>query len=254
MKMELTAKDIRLLKIMLTLLIMVLMIRFLIFPALEKKQSLDFEREEAETRQEEMQYRIDGIETSRAIVEKMQKELADEAADYSAWMKQQEIDELVTGLAYKHGLFPSRLDIGGLADAALAPYRYSTAGLRGENSFAPDIGASETAGSQSKVEKAAEEAAGQMENGADAAGAQTGAADLTGYIKEVETTINLLGDKENFLALLDDIERNYPSVQVRSFEVDRASYMDTSMELVEETQASLKLTVYMQEKAEDTGK
>lgn len=267
MKMEFTAKDIKLLKVMFTLLIVVLMARFLIFPAIERKQNLDFELDEAKIRQEEMQYRIDGIETSRAMVEKTRTELLDASADYYGLMEQQEIDELVTGLALKHELFPSRLDIGEFTDASLAPYLYSAGGLKGAagiDSAETDVGAAGTTVGQSNVEEAAAEAAGQMESGAsttDTAGEQADAAVQTGsgagdtgaarYIKSVDATITLLGEEEKVLALIDDVETNYPSVQIRSFDISRASYMDTSMELVEETQASLKLTVYMCSETED---
>lgn len=128
MKIELSAKDIRLLKILLTLLIAVLMIRLLILPAAGRNQTLGYELDEAQQKQEEMQYRINGMDTSRAMVKKAQDSLAELSKPYYGLLEQQEIDEIVTGLAYKHGLFPSRLEIGERMDSRLAPYIYSAEG------------------------------------------------------------------------------------------------------------------------------
>lgn len=221
MKIELTTKDIRLLKIMFTLLITVLMVRFLILPALEDNQTLRYEQEEAELKQEEMQYSIDGRENSRAIVEKTRQELQAVSASYYPLMEQREIDELVTGLAYRHELFPSRLDMGQRFDGILGPYLYSKSGAQ--------------------EEAEGDDTAGQQEEGK---GVQR-------YMQSMEASITLVGKEQNFLSLLDDIEKNYPSVQVRAFDVTRNAYMNTSLNLVEETQGRLVLTVYMCDKQQE---
>lgn len=215
MKMELTEKDVKLLKVMLTLLLAVLMVRFLIMPALERHQELSLERDEAKLKQEEMQYSIDGIETGRAAVEKAKAGLEEISSSYYKWMEQDEVDEIVTGLAYKHNLFPSRLTIGEHTDAALAPYLYSEKGQEASDSN-PEEGV-------------------QTKN----------------YMQSVEAAISLVGTEENALALLDDIEKNYPSLQVKSFNVGRITYMNASMNLVEETQTNVVLAVYMCKKSEE---
>lgn len=227
MKMELTAKDIRLLKIMLTILTAVLMLRFLIFPAVEKHQTLRYEQEEAEQKQEEMQYVIDNKENSRSRLEKAEQELKTVSSPYYGMLEQRDIDELVTGLAYRYELFPSRLDMGQRMDNTLAPYIYSK--------------------SRQQKEEAQAEAAPDKEEQT-AAAAQEEPKKTESYIKSTEAAITLVGPEERFLALLDDIEHNYPSVQVRSFEVSRRSYMNAAMHLTEETQSRLVLTVYMCDK------
>lgn len=128
MKMEFTAKDIRLLKIMLTLLAVVLMVRFLVFPAAERYQELRFEKEEMELQKEEMQNSINGIDNTRGLVEKAGEKLLELSKDYYSLMEPREVDEIVTGLAYRHSLFPSRLDMGERVNCSLAPYLYSTDG------------------------------------------------------------------------------------------------------------------------------
>lgn len=64
-------------------------------------------------------------------------------------------------------------------------------------------------------------------------------------MQSMEAEMLLVGSEQDVLAMIDDIETNYPSIQVKSFDISRASYMNTSMQPVEETKTSLALTIYM---------
>lgn len=199
-------------KVLISLLIAVLMVSFLIFPAVEKQQELRFEQEEVQQKQEEMQHSMDNIKSARAAVEKTKQDLQTISTPYYTFMEKREIDELVTGLAYRYELFPARLTMGQYLKGTLPPYLYSKEGMKQAEEYAGI-----------PQEEAAPES----------------------YVQAVEASITLLGSQQKFLSLLDDIEKNYPSVQVKDFDVSRKTYMNTSMELVEETQASLTLRVYM---------
>lgn len=223
MKMEITEKDIRLLKFMFTLLTVVLMVRFLILPSVERHQDLVSEREETALKREEMEYSIRAVESSRAAVEKTRAALAELSEPYYKQMEQREIDEVVTGLAYKHSLFPARLDIGGYTDAVSRPYLYSAR--------------------MEEQKKAKEKAAAKKTP--EQSGKRQAQMQPARYLHAVDTEIVLIGKEENTLAFLDDIERNYPSVQVRSFDIGRSLYMNPSMQPVRETQMRLLMTVYM---------
>lgn len=215
MKMELTAREIRLLKVLVTALITVLMIQFLVIPAVETHQELTIKQEETEAKRAQMQNSIDRIETSREIAAKIREELKKESEVYYEKMEPREVDEIVTGLAYRHSLFPARLEIGQRTEGKAAPYVYSK---KGEEQQKSPQSAGNTDGKEPKS-----------------------------YLQSVAASITLSGTNENILAFLNDVETNYPSIQVRQFRIQRASFMNASMNPVEETKTNLMLSVYMRD-------
>lgn len=220
MKIELTPRDVVLLKVTLTALVAVVMLRFLIFPAIEHYQELCDMRTEAEQKQEEMQYRIDQIPSKTTMLAKQTSDLLALSESYYPLLKQSKIDEIVTGLAYQYQLFPSRLQIGEYTAGALLPYRYSILG---------------------------EELAKKQENGE-----QSGEpSEEEAYIWTVSASITLIGDEKQTLALIDDIEKNYPSILIHSFSCSKETYLDGSYSPIDETTTSLDLTLVMCEKPEE---
>ena len=126
MRLELTESDILLLRVAGSVLIAFLMIRFLLMPGIEHYQENIIQRDELTER---MQAAIDGIPVLKQEIENSQKELEEVSSVYYEQMENHQVDELLTGLALKHGLFPVSLSIEGASPKIPEAYLYGiTAG------------------------------------------------------------------------------------------------------------------------------
>lgn len=129
MRLELTENDILLLKLAGSILIAFLVIRFLLMPGIEHFQENCIQRDELTETAETMQAAIDGIPVLKQEIENSQKELEEVSSVYYEHMENHQVDELLTGLALKHGLFPVSLSITEAAPKIPDAYLYGvTAG------------------------------------------------------------------------------------------------------------------------------
>lgn len=125
MKLELTEHDILLLKLAGSALIAFLMIRFLVMPGAERLQENRIQNETLEETITGMKAAIERIPTLEKTIEVRREALAEASASYYSLMENRQVDELLTGIALKHGLFPVSLNIEGAAPAILQPYLYA---------------------------------------------------------------------------------------------------------------------------------
>ena len=129
MRLELTENDILLLKLAGSVLIAFLVIRFLLMPGIEHYQENIIQRDELTETAEGMQAAIDGIPVLEQEIENSREELEEVSSVYYERMENHQVDELLTGLALKHGLFPVALSIEGAVPKIPAAYLYGvTAG------------------------------------------------------------------------------------------------------------------------------
>ena len=129
MRLELTENDILLLKLAGSVLIAFLVIRFLLMPGIEHYQENIIQRDELTETAEGMQAAIDGIPVLEQEIENSRAELEEVSSVYYERMENHQVDELLTGLALKHGLFPVSLSIEGAVPKIPAAYLYGvTAG------------------------------------------------------------------------------------------------------------------------------
>lgn len=125
MKLELTRKDLFLLKLSLSVLIIFFMVRFLIMPGLGRYQENILRRQELRETMEEMQDAIDKTPEMKKLAEEKLGELRQASKDYYEIMENREMDGIITGLALKHGLFPVSLTLEQAAPGIADPYRYA---------------------------------------------------------------------------------------------------------------------------------
>lgn len=130
MKLELTERDILLLKLSVIALIVFLTVRFLIMPGIGSGQELRLENELLQDTIEEMEAAISSIPALQEQIKEKQNELSEYSRRYYGKMENHQVDELLTGLALKHGLFPVSLLIGVTEPQIPEAYRY---GLTSEN-------------------------------------------------------------------------------------------------------------------------
>ena len=128
LEMDLKPKDIVLLKVLGCVLIAFVMIRFLIFPGIEKHMDLVDQRDEVVAEQEDMQALIDRKDTFDAIIANQQSSLKSAQEGYYDLLENREVDELITGIVLNHNLFPVYLNI--TDTTAGVPHRQRRAVLR----------------------------------------------------------------------------------------------------------------------------
>lgn len=109
MKMEITQRDVILLKVAFTILILVLGVRFLVMPQIEKMQESAARLEATKVIVDERQSKIDSISLLEQEKVKLTEEFQAMSSPYYSVMESREIDELITGIALKHKLFPRAL-------------------------------------------------------------------------------------------------------------------------------------------------
>ncbi len=130
MKMELTEHDIRLLKLSASVLIAFLMIRLLLMPAIGQFQENSLELQELDETIVGMQASMDAVPLLEQKIADREEEREEISSIYYEHMENHQVDELLTGLALKHGLFPVSLSIEGAAPGFPAAYLYGvTAGV-----------------------------------------------------------------------------------------------------------------------------
>ncbi len=124
--MKLTDKDILLVKLAVSILIVFFMVRFLIMPGIGRYQENRIEGKELEDRVEEIQTAVDSIPVLEQTIAEQRKELDKVSEVYYGRLENRQIDELLTGIAINAGLFPVSLSIGEAQPVIPAPYIYET--------------------------------------------------------------------------------------------------------------------------------
>ena len=125
MKLELTQKDLFLLKLSLSVLIIFFTIRFAVMPGISRYQENILKRQELRETMAEMQDAIDKTPEKTKLAEEKLDELRQASKDYYEIMENREMDGIITGLALKHGLFPVSLTLEQAAPGIADPYRYA---------------------------------------------------------------------------------------------------------------------------------
>ena len=64
------------------------------------------------------------------------------------------------------------------------------------------------------------------------------------YVNTTTVTITLQGQEAQIRELLDDIAKNYPGIQVRSFDMQSGTYVDSSLQKTEQMNCNCVLAVY----------
>ena len=210
--MELKPGDVVLLKVLACVLILFFMARFLIFPGMEKHQELVAKKDDLTIEKQEMQYTI----SSKASTEKeiaTQKENLEKAQEgFYDLMENREVDSLITGLALKHDLFPVYLNIEDPVAGVPAAYQLSEA----SDDSSEDSSTEESQSTLPYVQ----------------------------YVNTTTVTITLQGQEVQIRELLDDIAKNYPGIQVRSFDMQSGIYVDSSLQKTEQMNCNCVLAVY----------
>lgn len=209
--MELKPGDVVLLKFLACLLIIFFSFRFFVFPGIEKHQDLVQVKEEKQIKKDEMLQTIKDRPANEEKIVKLNQKLAESGKGFYELLENQEVDELVTGLALKQRLKPVYLKIENTTPGIPAAYQ----------TVVKSKDSDDTAGSDS----------------------HSGSSVLK-YVNTTTVSITLQGSEQQIRAMLDDIARNYPGVQVRSFHMEESTYVDDSLQQVSQNNCECTMAVY----------
>lgn len=246
MKLELTEKDILLLKLVISILIAFMMIRFFVMPGLALYQEHSIQSEELENQVIEMQAAIDAIPDLEKSVEEGRQELEKRSEPYYARMENRQVDELLTGMAVQHGLFPISMFIEDAKPEIPMTYLFSQQEVPGADETEEDT--EEPSGGLAERSKELEDADARLEEADAQEDTESGEPQeytTSGrYVLASVCTMTLRGEGANMFAFVDALQQN-PAIQIRAMHRNERTYMDTDWNVVDMPEVSFTLAVYM---------
>lgn len=220
MNLTLTERDKKLLGLTACLAILAVFGVHLIRPALAEQEALKSEYEAALQKQQEYQAQID----ARAALEDSiaQNEAALKTAGepyYPGGLETRQMDDIITGIALKNGLFPQSLTLTEAVPGAVRAYL--AVQEQTDGSAAP-----------------ADEAADQTGEAADAP--QTGGGVYIGT-----ATLSAQGDVSQWLHFLDEVERSCKGLRVTNFSISDYDYVENNTQAVSTSLITGTLEIYL---------
>ncbi len=236
LEMELKPGDIKLLKFLGCVLILFFCIRFLIIPALNTSQSLKNEKNQVDQTKQEMQATIDSVETLDAKIEAQKENLKNLSVGYYDLMENQQVDELLTGIALNNSLMPVYLKIESAEAKTPGTYQNLTTDLSDTGSDeSSDSGADASTDSSSDAAASSDTVASEETD-------TTG--EIYQYVNTTQVSMTLQGSETEFRNFLNDLSKNYPAVQLLSFDVEENTYVDENLQAISENNYRCVIAVY----------
>lgn len=236
MNLTLTERDKKLLGLTACLAILAVFGVHLIRPALAEHEALGSEYEAALQKQQEYQAQID----ARAALDDSiaQNEAALKTAGepyYPDDLETRQMDDIITGLALKNGLFPQSLTLTEAVPGAVRAYLAVQEQADGE--AAPAEGADQ-AGEAPDGSAAPAEGADQTGEAPDAP--QTGGGVYIGT-----ATLSAQGDVSQWLHFLDEVERSCKGLRVTNFSISDYDYVENNTQAVSTSLITGTLEIYL---------
>lgn len=241
MNLTLTERDKKLLGLTACLAILAVFGVHLIRPALAEHEALGSEYEAALQKQQEYQAQID----ARAALDDSiaQNEAALKTAGepyYPDGLETRQMDDIITGLALKNGLFPQSLTLTEAVPGAVRAYL--AVQEQADGSAAPAEGADQTGEApnapQTDGSAAPAEDAGQTGEAADAPQTDGGV-----YIGTA--TLSAQGDVSQWLHFLDEVERSCKGLRVTNFSISDYDYVENNTQAVSTSLITGTLEIYL---------
>lgn len=236
MNLTLTERDKRLLGLTACLAILAVFGVHLIRPALAEHEALGSEYEAALQKQQEYQAQID----ARAALDDSiaQNEAALKTAGepyYPAGLETRQMDDIITGLALKNGLFPQSLTLTEAVPGAVRAYL--AVQEQADGSASPAEGADQTG-------EAPDGSAAPAE-GADQTGEAVDAPQTDGGVYIGTATLSAQGDVSQWLHFLDEVERSCKGLRVTNFSISDYDYVENNTQAVSTSLITGTLEIYL---------
>lgn len=241
MNLTLTERDKRLLGLTACLAILAVFGVHLIRPALAEHEALGSEYEAALRKQQEYQAQID----ARAALDDSiaQNEAALKTAGepyYPDGLETRQMDDIITGLALKNGLFPQSLTLTEAVPGAVSAYL--AVQEQADGSAAPAEGADQTGETPDapQTDGSAAPAEGADQTGEAADAPQTGGGVYIGT-----ATLSAQGDVSQWLHFLDEVERSCKGLRVTNFSISDYDYVENNTQAVSTSLITGTLEIYL---------
>lgn len=242
MNLSVTERDKKLLGLTACLAILAVFGVHLIRPALAEQEALKSEYEAALQGQQEYQAQID----ARAALDDSiaQNEAALKTAGepyYPSGLETRQMDDIITGLALKNGLFPQSLTLTEAVPGAVRAYLAVQEQADGSAAPAEDADqtgeaadAPQTDGSASPADEAADE------TGEAPDAPQTGGGVYIGT-----ATLSAQDDVSQWLHFLDEVERSCKGLRVTNFSISDYDYVENNTQAVSTSLITGTLEIYL---------
>lgn len=220
MNLTVTERDKKLLGLTACLAILAVFGVHLIRPALAEHEALGGEYEAALRKQQEYQAQID----ARAALEDSiaQNEAALKTAGepyYPSGLETRQMDDIITGLALKNGLFPQSLTLTEAVPGAVRAYL--------------------------AVQEQADGSASPADEAADEIGEATDAPQTGGGVYIGTATLSAQGDVSQWLHFLDEVERSCKGLRVTNFSISDYDYVENNTQAVSTSLITGTLEIYL---------
>lgn len=235
MNLTLTERDKKLLGLTACLAILAIFGVHLIRPALAEQEALGGEYEAALRKQQEYQAQID----ARAALDDSiaQNEAALKTAGepyYPGGLETRQMDDIITGLVLKNGLFPQSLTLTEAVPGAVRAYL--AVQEQTDGSAAPAEGADQTG-------EAAD--APQADGSASPAGEASDEPQTGGGVYIGTATLSAQGDVSQWLHFLDEVERSCKGLRVTNFSISDYDYVENNTQAVSTSLITGTLEIYL---------
>lgn len=241
MNLTLTERDKKLLGLTACLAILAVFGVHLIRPALAEHEALGSEYEAALQKQQEYQAQID----ARAALDDSiaQNEAALKTAGepyYPAGLETRQMDDIITGLALKNGLFPQSLTLTEAVPGAVRAYL--AVQEQADGSAAPAEGADQTGEAPDAPQTGGSAAPAE---GADQTGEAADAPQTGGGVYIGTATLSAQGDVSQWLHFLDEVERSCKGLRVTNFSISDYDYVENNTQAVSTSLITGTLEIYL---------
>ena len=241
MNLTLTERDKKLLGLTACLAILAVFGVHLIRPALAEHEALGSEYEAALRKQQEYQAQID----ARAALDDSiaQNEAALKTAGepyYPDGLETRQMDDIITGLALKNGLFPQSLTLTEAVPGAVRAYL--AVQEQADGSAAPAEGADQTGEAPDAPQT--DGSAAPAED-ADQTGEAADAPQTDGGVYIGTATLSAQGDVSQGLHFLDEVERSCKGLRVTNFSISDYDYVENNTQAVSTSLITGTLEIYL---------
>lgn len=242
MNLTLTERDKKLLGLTACLAILAVFGVHLIRPALAEHEALGSEYEAALRKQQEYQAQID----ARAALDDSiaQNEAALKTAGepyYPSGLETRQMDDIITGLALKNGLFPQSLTLTEAVPGAVRAYL--AVQEQADGSASPAEGADQTGEAPDAPQT--DGSAAPADEAADQTGEAADAPQTDGGVYIGTATLSAQGDVSQWLHFLDEVERSCKGLRVTNFSISDYDYVENNTQAVSTSLITGTLEIYL---------
>lgn len=227
--MTITEKDKRLLRFVACCAAIAVSAQLLIRPALAKRTELRDDLDSLEAQQTEWQEKIATLSTiDRTIEESTEARTQASEPFYKGQLETREMDDIITALLLKHGLFPQSLALEPGNAGAVSDY------------LAPDM---QTQDAESDSADTSDSSTDASSDGSTTDSAPEASAPR--YIHIGKASLEATGKTEDWLAFLDEMEHTFGGLRVTDFTVAESHVIENNVTAVTTNTIDAAIDFYM---------